>query len=141
MNIHTRQRGFTLVELLVVIAIIGILAAALLGSNLLTSRARAGNAKKIADVKKVQQGLEQYYAIEQAYPDDEGCAEAFLNGDYFSSPIKKDAFTYVNCTPTSYCVCNQLTKIGGEYQGGNAQSGCSYADDEEMDHYCVEHLQ
>ena len=60
--------GFTLIELLVVIAIIGLLSTlSILALN--TARARARDAKRIADVKQIQTALEMYYNDTGAYPD------------------------------------------------------------------------
>jgi type II secretion system protein G len=54
-----QSKGFTLIELLVVVAIIGILATVVL-SSLNTARARARDAKRLADVKTIQTALEMY---------------------------------------------------------------------------------
>ena len=59
--------GFTLIELLVVIAIIGLLSTlSILALN--TARARARDAKRIADVKQIQTALEMYYNDTGDYP-------------------------------------------------------------------------
>jgi len=61
------KQGFTLIELLVVIAIIGLLSTlSILALN--TARARARDAKRIADVKQIQTALEMYYNDNNAYP-------------------------------------------------------------------------
>lgn len=59
--------GFTLIELLVVIAIIGLLSTlSILALN--TARARARDAKRVADVKQIQTALEMYYNDTGDYP-------------------------------------------------------------------------
>ena len=62
------KKGFTLIELLVVIAIIGILSSVVLVS-LQSSRAKARDAKRIADIGSVQQALALYYDSNNTYPD------------------------------------------------------------------------
>ena len=61
------QKGFTLIELLVVIAIIGILSSVVLVS-LQSSRAKARDAKRIADIGGIQQALALYYDSNNQYP-------------------------------------------------------------------------
>jgi len=61
------KRGFTLIEILVVIAIIGILSSVVLAS-LATSRAKARDARRIADLEEVKKALELYYDSNGAYP-------------------------------------------------------------------------
>ena len=53
------NKGFTLIELLVVIAIIGILSSVVLAS-LNTARLKARDAKRILDVKQLQNALQLY---------------------------------------------------------------------------------
>jgi len=63
----TNKKGFTLIELLVVIAIIGLLSTlSILALN--QARARARDAKRIADVKQIQTALEMYYNDVGDYP-------------------------------------------------------------------------
>ncbi len=61
------KRGFTLIEILVVIAIIGLLSSVVLAS-LATSRAKARDAKRIADLDEVKKALELYYDSNGGYP-------------------------------------------------------------------------
>jgi prepilin-type N-terminal cleavage/methylation domain-containing protein len=62
------NKGFTLMELLIVVAIIGLLASMIL-VGLSSFRTRGRDARRVADVKQVQNGLEIYYAKENKYPD------------------------------------------------------------------------
>jgi len=61
------KKGFTLIELLVVVAIIGLLATlSIVALN--TSRAKARDARRVADVKQIQTALELYYNDRNTYP-------------------------------------------------------------------------
>ncbi|HEX8994286.1 MAG TPA: prepilin-type N-terminal cleavage/methylation domain-containing protein [Candidatus Paceibacterota bacterium] len=63
----TFTRGFTLIELLVVIAIIAILASIILAS-LNQARVKSRDARRIADVKQLQNALELYNNDNGQYP-------------------------------------------------------------------------
>lgn len=64
---NNKKQGFTLIELLVVIAIIGLLSTlSILALN--QARARARDAKRVADVKQIQTALEMYYNDAGDYP-------------------------------------------------------------------------
>jgi len=61
LRLRSGQAGFTLIELLVVIAIIGLLST-LAVVALTSARAKARDAKRIADVKQTQTSLELHFA-------------------------------------------------------------------------------
>ena len=61
------NKGFTLIELLVVIAIIGVLAAVVLVS-LNSTRAKARDSRRFADMAQLQKALELYYDDNGKYP-------------------------------------------------------------------------
>lgn len=62
-----KQKGFTLIEMLIVVAIIGILSALIL-VGLSQFRSRGRDARRIADLKQVQNALEIYYTRNSFYP-------------------------------------------------------------------------
>lgn len=63
----TSSRGFTLIELLVVIAIIGLLASVVLAS-VNVARAKARDAKRLADLHEIEKALQFYYDDHGVYP-------------------------------------------------------------------------
>ncbi len=70
-NIKIKNRknisGFTLIELLVVVAIIGILSSVVLAS-LNSARAKARDARRIQDIKQIQNALSLYWLDNGRYP-------------------------------------------------------------------------
>ena len=127
----SKKFGFTLIELLIVITIIAILAAiGLVTYSSFTQRAR--DAKRQADLKFIQSGLEQYHADQKHYPYKIafGCADCELSygGKKYITKIPSDPkgnpnYAYsasgpTNCTSssnqtgcTSYCL---FTRIEGK---------------------------
>ncbi len=91
------EEGFTLIEMLVVIAIIGLLSSTIL-VGLGDARARARDARRIADIRQIQNGLENYYSDNGFYPPDlyssvYGLPNDPLGGKY--AYIRKSSQSYV----------------------------------------------
>jgi len=66
-TLRNKNKGFTLIELLVVIAIIGLLASVVLLA-LNGARAKARDAKRIADIRQMASAMELYFNDINSYP-------------------------------------------------------------------------
>lgn len=100
-SVHTKSKergGFTLIELLVVIAIIGILSAVVL-TSLNSARGRARDARRIADLRQIQNGLELY---------------AQANGNLYFTP---SATADTASTKAAFVALVTALKAGGYMQG------------------------
>jgi len=82
------KKGFTLIELLVVIAIIGALSA-LTVVSLDSARAKSRDAKRITDVRSIQNALEMYYASNATYPFYATCNAAGNTCDLTDGAVSK----------------------------------------------------
>lgn len=69
---NKRNSGFTLIEMLIVVGIIGILSSIVL-VGLGRSRYAGRDARRVADLGQVQNGLELYYSKCGIYPGDKDC--------------------------------------------------------------------
>ena len=67
------SKGFTLIELLIVVAIIGLLASMIL-VGLSSFRTKGRDARRVADLRQIQNGLEIYYTKNLSYPTASGDA-------------------------------------------------------------------
>ena len=61
------RKGFTLIEMLVVIAIIGLLSSVVI-IGLSGAREKARDAKRLSDIRQIQNGLEVAYTAVLGYP-------------------------------------------------------------------------
>ena len=65
--LKNKKTGFTLIELLVVISIIGLLSSVIF-AGLNDAKAKARDAKRLSELKEIQNALELYYAQNDSYP-------------------------------------------------------------------------
>lgn len=102
-----QRKGFTLIEMLIVIAIIGILASILL-VGLGTFRGRGRDARRISDLRQVQNALELYFNQTGAYPltmDWASLRTTLVGGNIGVSTIANDP-----TAARSYGYCSDGTK-------------------------------
>ena len=144
--------GFTLLELLVVITIIAILAAIGLG-NYTRTLSRGRDAKRRADLKAIQNALEQYYVNhDNNYPSDGSGNLLYSNTDFinlFSEgqvPKTREGNNY--CADSgdgqsngvvnkeSYWCCEKL-----EQAKGNAELGAAPTPTINGSYFCIYNLQ
>jgi len=128
------KKGFTLVELLVVIVIICILSTlAVVALN--SARAKARDAKRVADIKTVQNSLELYFSDRNRYPDN--------NGNGFAAVVIGSANYDVFCdtlvgiqADTTGCAADKIylnpspanpTPNGADYAYTAAAGGATYS--------------
>lgn len=126
----SQKNGFTLIELLVVISIIGVLATIVLGS-LSDARARARDAKRLADIRTIQLALEIYNLDNGIYPPSTGLTggqpnspnASWAHSAYTSwenlgivlgttlpvDPLNEEGFSSSNAGPYNYAYFRSIT--------------------------------
>ena len=128
---HKKKAGFTLLEILVVISIIGILAALGLTSYS-TIQKKGRDAKRKADLKAIQNAMEQYYALNTDYGSDTDCSDQLASqmsgGEIPTDPKSVGDYIYI-------CVAG-----GGGYTICADLEGDGSWDGTELD-FCVRNLQ
>ncbi len=130
------EEGFTLLEVLVVIAIIGILIAMGVAS-FSTVQKKGRDAKRMGDIKALQNAFEQYYSGSvSGYAT---CNQMRADGDTLpgGAPVDPKEKTDYPCTNLSdgYCVCAQLDDPNA---GNSGDANCGFSG---TGFYCLRNLQ
>ncbi len=151
------KKGFTLIEILIVIAIMGFLSSIVL-VGMSGFRAKGRDAKRIAEMREVQNALELYFSAYGRYPTDTDWAslsttilDAGIGVNKMPvDPINKDPYIYqyapaVGNSPSSYILGavledpknSQLNDdVDGQPAGYNMTFNCN--DDPPPAVYCVQ---
>lgn len=136
----TAKKGFTLLELLVVISIIGILMAFGVVAYS-TAQQKSRDAKRIADIKAMQNGFEQYASAHSGLY--AACATMKADTSIFPGGAPVDPKTELdydceaNLTNATYCICATLdTTIGNA-----TDSDCTGLGTANSAYYCLTNLQ
>jgi len=86
---YNNPRGFTLIELLVVVAIIGLLSSIVL-SSLNYSRAKARDARKMADFRSITNALQLFYDTYGRMPNNYNpCCGAIEGSTYYNQSMQE----------------------------------------------------
>ena len=111
----TGKKGFTLIELLVVIAVIGILASVIL-VGVASFRGKGRDARRVSDVRQLQNALELYFTSNASYPGDLDALET-AGPSIGVNQWPRDPSTSAQY---SYCVSGNRYVLGATFEQQNA---------------------
>lgn len=113
------RSGFTLIELLVVIAIIGLLSSVVFAS-LNSARAKARDARRIADLTEIRKALELYFSDTDQYPatcpwSSWACwSSNFIGSQYIARlPVDPLNIDLGSCGPVPNCHIYRYCQLSG----------------------------
>jgi prepilin-type N-terminal cleavage/methylation domain-containing protein len=102
------NKGFTLIEMLVVVAIVGLLASVVV-VGVGGARQKARDAKRISDVRSIQNWAEANYSASTGYPSATDYGTASTGWLAKPSDPGSGAYTYTRCTdPQAYYIKSVL---------------------------------
>ena len=134
---HTINKGFSLIELLVVITVASLMIA-ISTVSYTTAQRSARDSRRIRDMREVQTAFEQYYAVNQAYPNEtEGNIDTAFNASRPVDP-KSGSYLFENTSATAYCICALLENATGNAQAPTS-TACTWNDTE--NYYCIQNQQ
>ena len=123
---NKKSRGFTLIEILIVIAMIAILTTIII-AYLSAAKTRGRDAKRIADIKQMEQLLEVYFSSCYAYPNSLSQLTTDCSGNTIIVAVPKDpkgtqySYYVTNNSPVHYHVCATL-ELSASGTGKSGQS-------------------
>lgn len=113
-KIFSEVRGFTLVELLVAMSILAVLMAVLL-PNLMGSRQRARDSKRMADLQAVKGALRMYYNDNQTYPVGSRITDLSAELSQYLPAISQIGYTYYGFdNGEAFWLCTELETGAGD---------------------------
>jgi len=130
--IPKKNVGFSLMELLIVIALIGILTAVVSVSFSFIQK-KSRDARRIGDMKAIQNAFEQYYVTNKSYPAACAIDSEYLPGGIPLDPKGGALYTTGTCDATQYCFCAALEVA--------ITAGVSCGDSPPTNAFCVRQLQ
>ena len=144
-NRRINSAGFTLLELLIVIAIAAILIA-VASASYSTAQRKARDAKRMGDMKAIQNAAEQYYSDNSAaYPPSTADFGSYLPAGFPNDPkcpggTCASGYNNYVYTPggTTYFSCAQLESLVGNATGIN---GTGFGSTSTGQYYCAKNLQ
>ncbi|OGV91709.1 hypothetical protein A2783_01995 [Microgenomates group bacterium RIFCSPHIGHO2_01_FULL_45_11] len=113
------SKGFTLIEMLIVMAMIGVLLA-IATVSYRTTRIRAQNARREADIQQVRTALEIYRSDNGTYPNVSvsGNMQTAVGATYLTNSVQDPVggtYVYTYGCPASGCAAGTCTTAGREY--------------------------